>query len=210
MFCGETIVPERLTGPQLSFNFTIRKYLLGVKLLSLSSVILEDLSVRKIAQPIMKHLSSVTGETIVLAMYSDDGAICIEKIESVNSVKTTSQVGKYFPLHAGATGLAVLMGMPIEQIKDILYKKPLEKYTDRTITEPEKIIEMILSAKEKGYIISSGTVDPGVMAVGTPLNFTQENLFMGLSITGPKYRFEKNDKFIIDELMKAKTAILQG
>jgi len=24
VFCGETIVPERLTGPQLSFNFTIR------------------------------------------------------------------------------------------------------------------------------------------------------------------------------------------
>ena len=30
MFCGETIVPERLTGPQLSFNFTIRPVILGV------------------------------------------------------------------------------------------------------------------------------------------------------------------------------------
>jgi len=29
VFCGETIVPERLTGPQLSFNFTIRKKLIG-------------------------------------------------------------------------------------------------------------------------------------------------------------------------------------
>ncbi len=29
MFCGETIVPERLTGPQLSFNFTIRKNISG-------------------------------------------------------------------------------------------------------------------------------------------------------------------------------------
>ena len=29
MFCGETIVPERLTGPQLSFNFTIRKIYSG-------------------------------------------------------------------------------------------------------------------------------------------------------------------------------------
>ena len=25
VFCGETIVPKGLTGPQLSFNFTIRK-----------------------------------------------------------------------------------------------------------------------------------------------------------------------------------------
>jgi len=31
VFCGETIVPERLTGPQLSFNFTIRFSELGGK-----------------------------------------------------------------------------------------------------------------------------------------------------------------------------------
>jgi len=29
VFCGETIVPERLTGPQLSFNFTIRNIDIG-------------------------------------------------------------------------------------------------------------------------------------------------------------------------------------
>ena len=32
MFCGETIVPEGLTGSQLSFNFTIRKKNKGAKL----------------------------------------------------------------------------------------------------------------------------------------------------------------------------------
>lgn len=29
MFCGETIVPEGLTGLQLSFNFTVRVFLIG-------------------------------------------------------------------------------------------------------------------------------------------------------------------------------------
>jgi hypothetical protein len=28
-FCDKSIVPERLTGPQLSFNFTIRDELFG-------------------------------------------------------------------------------------------------------------------------------------------------------------------------------------
>ena len=27
--CGKTIVPEGLTGPQLSFNFTVRKFKVG-------------------------------------------------------------------------------------------------------------------------------------------------------------------------------------
>ena len=29
--CGKTIVPEGLTGPQLSFNFTVRYFQLGGK-----------------------------------------------------------------------------------------------------------------------------------------------------------------------------------
>lgn len=186
------------------------KYMLGIRILSLSSVILEDLTVRRLALPVMEELSAITGETIVLAMSSNGGAICIEKIESNNSIKTTAEVGKYFPLHAGATGLAVLMGMPMERIKDILTQNTLKKYTDKTVTNPEKIVNRIKEAKQKGFIMSVGSVDPGVLAIGIPLNFEQENIFMGLSVTGPQYRFDEQKIYsTVNELKKAKSKILQ-
>jgi len=192
-------------------NPETNKYMLGIKLLLLSSVVLDDLVVRKTALPIMKKLSAETGETVVLTMYSDGGAICIEKIESDNSIKITSQVGKFFPLHAGATGLAVLMGMPDEIRKEILKRKPLEKFTEKTETDPDKIIKLVEEAKKDDYIISVGSVDPGVVAIGIPINFTQGNIFMGLSITGPEYRFdEQKISFVVDELKKAKKEILLG
>ena len=183
-------------------NPETNKYMLGIKLLLLSSVVLDDLVVRKTALPIMKKLSAETGETVVLTMYSDGGAICI---------KITSQVGKFFPLHAGATGLAVLMGMPDEIRKEILKRKPLEKFTEKTETDPDKIIKLVEEAKKDDYIISVGSVDPGVVAIGIPINFTQGNIFMGLSITGPEYRFdEQKISFVVDELKKAKKEILLG
>lgn len=194
----------------LTKNPETNKYMLGIRILSLSSVILEDLTMRRLALPVMRDLSSITGETVVLAMSSNGGAICIEKIESDNSIKTTAQVGKYFPLHAGATGLAVLMGMPMEDIRNILTREPLEKYTDKTEINPGKIINMIKAAKQKGFIMSVGSVDPGVIAIGVPLNFVQENIFMGLSVTGPKYRFdEQKISSTVKELEKAKNKILQ-
>jgi hypothetical protein len=35
VFCDKTIVPEGLTGPQLSFNFTIRELFLGAILITI-------------------------------------------------------------------------------------------------------------------------------------------------------------------------------
>ncbi len=190
-------------------NAETNKYMLGITLLSLSSVVLDDLIFRKIALPIMKKLSAVTGETVVLTMYSNGGAICIEKIESDNSIKITSQVGKHFPLHAGATGLAVLMGMPSDKAKEILSQKPLEKFTEKTQTQPQEIINMIENARENEYIVSVGAIDPGVVAIGVPISFAHSNVFMGLSITGPEYRFDdKKILYVVDELKKAKDEIL--
>lgn len=45
-------------------NPETNKYMLGIKLLLLSSVVLDDLVVRKTALPIMKKLSAETGETV--------------------------------------------------------------------------------------------------------------------------------------------------
>lgn len=186
------------------------KYMLGVRLLSLSGVVLGELSIRKIALPVMEELSEKTGETVVLTMSSNGGAICIEKIDSDSSVRITTQVGRHYPLHAGATGLAVLMGMPDNQIKEVLNREPLEKITNKTITDPELIFEMVKEAKKDGYIISVGTVDPGVVAIGIPLNFPQQYVYLGISVTGPKYRLnEKKLQFVIEELKNAKQKILQ-
>lgn len=45
MFCGETIVPEGLTGLQLSFNFTVRIASKGVKkMLPISDIIIRSIS----------------------------------------------------------------------------------------------------------------------------------------------------------------------
>lgn len=192
-------------------NEATNKYMLGMKLLSYSNAILDNMVIKEIAYPVMKRLAQVTGETVVLTMYSNGEAICIEKIDSENSVKITAQVGKSYPLHVGATGLAVIMGMPQDLQREILFKNPLESFRPGTQTNPEKVIEMIARAQDDNYIVSRGMRDPGVVAVGVPITFPQEKLYMGLSVAGPEYRFDDNKlQFIIAELQKARNEIING
>lgn len=192
-------------------SYTTNKYMLGMKLLSFSSAILDNMVIKEIALPVMKRLSHATGETVVLAMYSDGVAICIEKIESENRVKISSQVGKSYPLHVGATGLSVLMGIPEDLQREILFKKPLESFLPTTETDPEKVIEMLAKAQEDNYIVSKGMKDPGVFAVGVPLTFPQEKIYMGMSVAGPEFRLDEQKlKFIIEELQNAKQEIINS
>lgn len=190
-------------------SFATNKYMLGIRLLSFCNAINKDIAIKEIAMPVMERLAQATGETVVLAMYSNGEAICIEKIESDSNVKITAEVGKAYPLHVGATGLSVIMGMPLDLQQQILFKSPLEAFFPSTETNPAKVIEMLEQAKKDDYIVSRGMRDPGVIAVGVPLTFQQEQLYMGLSVAGPEYRFDEEKlKFIIAELGKAKNEIL--
>lgn len=186
------------------------KYMLGLRLLSLSNAILENLNLRKIVKPVMKKLSKNTGETVVLAIANNSGAMCVEKVESFHSVKITSQVGKYFPLYAGATGLAILLGMPEEKIWKILQSADLKQYTDKTISDAAKIMNRVKKLKKQGYVVTRGEVDPGVIAVGMPIHIEYRDIYGSLSVVGPEYRFD-NEKiiFTIEEMKKALKEIFE-
>lgn len=197
------------SGGWLQRNPQSSRYHVGIKLLSLSSYALDNISVKEMITPYMRQLAAATGETVVLVMYSDHQAICVEKIESENSVRISAQLGKSFPLHAGATGLSVLMGMPDEMVGQILQTVQLKRYSSATITDPQKIRALIEHARADGYITSAGTVDLDVFAVGMSISFPQEQLYLGLSVIGPQYRFtDEKTARVIKELLTVKRQLI--
>ncbi len=129
------------------------KYHLGIKVLFLCDAILSKIPYRGRAYPILRELAKITGETVVLVLYSEGKAICIEKIESTSTVKMSCSLGQTFNLHRGSTGLSLLMGMPPEMMREILYCNiPLSPLSDKTITDRKKLSH--LSKKTDLTVIS--------------------------------------------------------
>ena len=179
------------------------KYHLGIKVLFLCDSILSKIPYRGRAYPILRELAKITDETVVLVLYSDSKAICIEKIESTNTVKMSCSLGQTFDLHRGSTGLSLLMGMPPEMMRDIICNsEPLHPLSDKTITDPKAIIDLIEENRPNGYISSTGMVDPGVSAISMPVSCPYKNIYMGISVLGPEYRFTEEKKQIIIENLK--------
>lgn len=163
-------------------------YTLGLKVLTLASLADSGLSSRAVLRPLLEELARKTGETAVLSMADNGEAVCVDKIDSSQRLTISSEIGQPFPLHAGGTGFAVLLGMPEERVRSLLFRAPLSAFTEKTETDPEKLLERYRALKKSGFVVSTGAVDPGVTGIAAPLFFSAENAYGSVGITMPAER----------------------
>jgi len=178
------------------------KYRIGVKFLTIAKNGDGGGSVKEI-HPILADLSEKTQETAILSIWDGKEVICVDKVETNRKIQISSQVGGSFPIYAGGTGFAVLIGMPEDMAFEVLSRVNFKKYTPQTITDREKITERYRAAKELGYVISVGQVDPGVRAIAMPLYFPYEQCYASIGVVLPEMRAdEETTKKIICEMQR--------
>jgi|Deesub1362A_J573_1020465.scaffolds.fasta_scaffold01495_13 DNA-binding IclR family transcriptional regulator len=167
---------------------TTKKYRLGIKILELSGVILENLELRKVARPYLEELARICNETVHLMVERDGEGVYIEKIDSPRAIRMYSQIGKRLPLHTGAVGKALLAHLPEEKVNEII-SKPLTRFTENTITDPKKLKEELRRIRERGYALDNEEVEIGLKCVGAPIRDHTGKVIASISISGPSTRF---------------------
>lgn len=184
------------------------KYTLGIKVSTLGSIANAGISSKEVVRPLLEDLARKTGETVILSMSNNLESLCIDKVESSQAIKISSNIGQNFPLHAGATGFAVLLGMPTELVEKVLFSKPLTAYTEKTIVEPNALLDLYKQHKQNGYIVTCGIVDAGVTAIAAPIFFMKENAYGSVGIVLPENRATaENIELLIKMVLETKKAI---
>ncbi|WP_303882720.1 MULTISPECIES: IclR family transcriptional regulator [Acetomicrobium] len=163
-----------------------KKYRLGIRFFELGMVVAEDMQLRKVANPVMVELHEKTGETVMLLIEDEGECLCIDKVQSQEGIQCTSRIGKRTPLHAGFSKV-LLAYLPEPKIKEII-KKDLQKFTDRTVTDPTLLLEQLSDIRKNGYVVTCGEVDKGSMCVGVPLRGYSGTVIGALSVVGPEFR----------------------
>lgn len=183
-------------------------YKLGYKFLEYASIIRADSSLSEIALPIMREVTSITGETCMLTIESNLQAVCLEQVPSPEPVKVSAAQGKILPLHAGASSKALLAFLPESKIKQFIEKNILTKFTEKTVISKEELLEELKLIRERGYVVTEEEVDVGTLAYGVPVFNMDNRLVAALSIAGPKERMiRKNEDDILKTLKQAADSI---
>jgi len=169
---------------------------LGSSLLELADSVKYGSTLTERALPLMRWIRDETGESVFLCVAHGNHAVCIERVESVQSVKFSFERGRRMPLHAGASAKVLLAFMDKQRREGVL--KWMESSTEKSKagTDVNQLRAELSKIRQRGYAFSQEEVDPGAWALAVPVLKRDGRLLASLSVGGPVSRLPKN----LDEL----------
>jgi IclR family KDG regulon transcriptional repressor len=187
----------RLVRPLIRFGFLQEVsgtglYSLGVNALKIGLLAQQAFNLPAIALPLMKELSGLTKETVVLTGVNGTKGMVLDRVESEEPVRySLFQPGASIPLHAGASSKVLMAYLPEEKWDEIIAKEGLQRYTEKTITDEKELKTHLRKIRERGYGFSDQEVDREVRGVAAPIFNALGEMLAGLSVVGPAYRMNK-------------------
>lgn len=123
---------------------------------------------REVAMPFLQGLYETTRENVHLAVRDGFDALYVEKLSGHRSVPIISRIGGRLPMHATGVGKALLAWSRDDLVDEVL-RRPLERPTAYTITEPGRLRQELASTRQAGYAVTREEMTLGSCSVAVPI-----------------------------------------
>ena len=171
------------------------KYKLGMQVAQYSNSFYNSFDFRQIAKSILKEVCWETKLTAFLTTWYNGKGICIDSITPSFNTNTNLfvDIGKEMPFHCAASAKVLLAYQPPKEIKSIINKKNLHKYTPKTITDPKELEKHLIEIKGNGFAFCDEELEEGVKAISVPVKNINREVIASITITGFSKRISKNN-----------------
>ena len=184
-----------------------KRYVSGPRLLNLLYLNLDPTGYAGLAQPTLDGLVAALGETAHLARLNGDFAESVLMKQPLGSNRAYVQPGRQLPLHAAASGKALLAFQDEAFIADYL-ARPRTRFTERTKVGPEEVRREIERIRSDGIAVCDNELDAGVLSYGHPVRAAGGSVLYSVGITGLADRFRATSRELIREKLSAAAAEL--
>ena len=163
-------------------------YRLGIAPLHMAMSVLDGIEVHAKARPVMRGVTEMLNETVVLSVRDGDYRINIDAVECTNAISSSRRIGEPRPLHSGAPSRMLLASMADEEIEAYLkrHRPGLRSTGPGYIDELWKDIR---KARRTGLAAAPAEFSPESMAVATILNNAAGKPVAALHVAVPRGRF---------------------
>ncbi len=183
-------------------------YELTVKLFELGSSVVKNNDLVTVARPYLEHLGDVSNEVVHLVIPDGDEIIYIDKVESNQTLRMHSYVGRRAPMYCTAVGKAILSEASEQQVKAYWSGIHPIKHTQHTLTTLPEFIKALNQIKKTGISYDNEEHETDIRCIATTLHNYAGHVIGAISISGPIQRM--NDDHInelIPELLEVKENI---
>jgi len=164
------------------------KYRLGVGLIRLAGATTARLDVVQEARPVTRRLAADTGETVNIAVLSDQSALYLDQIAGASALQSHNWVGQHIPLHATSNGKVLLSDLDADELDRRV--PTLASYTPETITSRDRLRSELATILQQGYAVAVDELEIGLTAIAAPIHDAHGDVVASLSISGPTFRLD--------------------
>jgi len=155
--------------------------------------------------PLLEKLRDQTGETVLLSKRLDQQALYLVVLDSLHSIRYSPKVGEFRPLHASASGKALLGNLAPALRSELLGAMKLPRVTSRTITSRAALEADLEQGRSRGWYVTHGETVADLMAVAVPVAMNGETYSVALA--GPVHRMESALKRCAKLLAELRTTL---
>lgn len=168
----------------LDYDRDGQTYRLGYKIMWLSYNAWASIPVIQCAIPVMEDLQVATGEIIYLTTHINGLVFYLECLYPSRRSISYSIAGKMLPMHCTGCGKAMLSQMPTEQVEAIIRRHGLPSFTRNTITDHDRMMEVLAAERRQGYALDNEEETVGVKCVAMAIRNRQGDVVGALSVSG--------------------------
>lgn len=144
------------------------------------------------ARPDMVALAQRSQESVGLIVAVNDQAICLDMVESQQSLRCSFEKGRSVPLRAGASARCVLAHLP-EATRDAV----LASQWGAGSAAYQSARAELDAIRQTGYALSAGEVDPGVWGCSVPLFGASRQAAGAITLMAPITRAQGQEQALV-------------
>jgi IclR family acetate operon transcriptional repressor len=168
-----------------------RHYGTGVRLRRLAENLLLHSTTHGARHALLRHLVEELGESCNLTALSGNEVVYLDRVETAAPLRFYLQAGSRVPVHCSASGKLLLSQMPTAQRQRLLAAAPLEAYTTRTLTGPEKLEREFERIARDGYAFDNEEFLPGLLCVAVLVPVEEGRSNLCIAAQAPTMRMNK-------------------
>jgi IclR family pca regulon transcriptional regulator len=135
------------------------------------------------ASPYLLELNRRSGETVNLGEPAGLEMVYIGRFPSPLRSIVHMPIGRRLPMYTASAGRAYLSGLPEHDARAILEASDRVKFTPRTVTAIEPLMEMLAQAREQGYAYSNEEYYRGDLALAVPVHDVSQRVVAAVNVS---------------------------
>jgi IclR family pca regulon transcriptional regulator len=189
-----------------------RLFSLTPRVLTLGWAYVSSLNFSELAQPLMEQLVEETKESCSSATLDLPDVVYVARVPTRRIMTIALGVGSRLPAHATSMGRVLLADLPEDELDEFLATTPLERFTEYTITDPDRLREALAEVREQGWALNDQELEIGLRSIAAPITSADGRAAAALntSAAAPRVSVEEFRERLLPPLLSTAELISAG